>query len=208
MRMTQIPPTPPPLTPDAASNVRRINCRSDFILELTFRGGTLPACAWEIELSTPGTEMYNIYRAGFDGKHYRRCTPLSETRVLLFVDNHHLRPGTLRYELKVHLAAEKFPDGELRIVRPAGGDIILWDGPSDDCCVSAEITAVNPLVEEYESYLHFPTIGKDLHLYIDTDAGKIYRWNTSKRRYECIGSDYNDIDLIDSGNAWGLKNRE
>lgn len=208
MRMTRILPTPPHLTPEAESDVRRINYRSDFALELAFRGGTIPACAWEIELSTPGTEMYNIYRAGFDGRHYRRCTPLSETRVLLFVDNHRLRPGPLRYELKMHIAAEKFPDGDLCIVCPAGGGIILWDGPSDDCSVSAEITAVNALVEEYESYLHFPTIGKELHLYIDTDAGKTYRWNAEKLHYECIGSDYNDIDLIDSGNAWGLKNRE
>lgn len=72
----------------------------------------------------------------------------------------------------------------------------------------AEITAVYAPIEEYESYLHFPTIGKESHLYIDTDAGKTYRWNAEELRYECIGSDYNDIDLIDSGNAWGLKNRE
>lgn len=199
---------PPQLPQEAESDVRRINYRSDFALELAFRGGRIPADPWEIALSTPGTEMYNAYTAGFDGKHYHRCVPLSETRVLLFVDNHRLRPGPLRYELKVHIAAEKFPDGELRVVRPASGEIILWDGPSDDCRVSAEITAVNSQIEEYESYLHFPAVGKELHLYIDTDAGKVYRWNAGKLCYECIGSNYNDIDLIDSGNAWGLKNRD
>lgn len=65
---------------------------------------------------------------------------------------------------------------------------------------------VVPVVCEYDGYLKFPTVGKQGMIYVDTNENKAYRWSVKMLRYECIGTDYNDVTIIDSGTAWGLKN--
>lgn len=48
-----------------------------------------------------------------------------------------------------------------------------------------------------ESYLQFPTIGDSECLYVDTIANKCYRWDDANLKYFLIGSDYNEIEIID-----------
>jgi hypothetical protein len=38
-------------------------------------------------------------------------------------------------------------------------------------------------------------------LYVATDENKIYRWDSTDSIYRVVGSDYNDIKLIDCGGA-------
>ena len=47
------------------------------------------------------------------------------------------------------------------------------------------------------SYLDFPAVGEDNHLYIDTSENKIYRYKSSVLHYVIVGSDYNEIEIID-----------
>ena len=53
----------------------------------------------------------------------------------------------------------------------------------------------------YDGIVNFPTVGKDGFIYIDRLANKIYRWDDDNLKYYCVGSDYNEIDLIDCGNS-------
>lgn len=47
-----------------------------------------------------------------------------------------------------------------------------------------------------DSFLSFPVVGQDSAVYIDKTAGKIYRWDSSSLKYYGVGSDYNQINLI------------
>lgn len=193
---------------ESENAIHRINYESDFALELVFQGGRMPVHPWMIELSTPDTEAYNIYRdVFFDGIEFHNCKVIDDNTILAFVDHHHLSPGLLQFKLKTYIPSKCFPDGKLDLVIPGGFSVELWRGPSDDSVISGEITVVSAQIEEYDSFQDFPDPGKAGHLYIDREANKIYRWNATLERYLCIGSDYNDIEVIDGGNAFGLKNR-
>ena len=52
-----------------------------------------------------------------------------------------------------------------------------------------------------ESYLNFPPVGKPNQMYIDITENAIYRWDDEETKYFCIGRDYNNIQLINGGNA-------
>jgi hypothetical protein len=53
------------------------------------------------------------------------------------------------------------------------------------------------------SYLEFPTIGNSDNLYIDTTSRVIYRWDSVDLKYYKDTQDFNDISLINGGNANG-----
>lgn len=193
---------------NSTTSICRINYESDFALELVFQGGRVPIHPWMIELFTPNTDAYNIYQeVFFDGIEFHNCKVIDDNTILVFVDHHHLSPGLLQFKLKTYVPSKYFPDGKFDLVIPGGISVELWRGPSDDSVISGEITAVSAQIEEYDSFESFPDPGKAGHLYIDREANKIYRWDTALERYLCVGSDYNDIEVIDGGNAFGLKNR-
>jgi len=54
-----------------------------------------------------------------------------------------------------------------------------------------------------ETVYEFPNIGLEGRVYIDTTHNKIYRWDDIDKKYYCVGSDYNDIKVIDGGDASG-----
>lgn len=53
------------------------------------------------------------------------------------------------------------------------------------------------LIIEKETFLQFPTIGNSNAIYIDITENKIYRFSETELKYYVVGSDYNDIELID-----------
>lgn len=57
--------------------------------------------------------------------------------------------------------------------------------------------AVNEIIVRAESYLKFPTIGNIYSVYIDTTENKAYRWDDKSLKYFVIGSDYDNIEIID-----------
>ena len=48
----------------------------------------------------------------------------------------------------------------------------------------------------FNSRFEFPSIGKKDMLYIATDENKLYFFNEDSLTYYCIGSDYNEIEVI------------
>lgn len=46
------------------------------------------------------------------------------------------------------------------------------------------------------AFSQFPTTGDDNTIYIDTTEHKIYSWSLTARKYSVVGSDYNDITVI------------
>lgn len=58
-----------------------------------------------------------------------------------------------------------------------------------------EASTAECVVQE-DSFLKFPTIGSESTIYIDTTQNKTYRWDDATLKYYIIGSDYNDIEVI------------
>ena len=51
-------------------------------------------------------------------------------------------------------------------------------------------------IVQKDSFLDFPVLGQDSAVYIDKTAGKIYRWDSSGLKYYVVGSDYDQIKII------------
>ncbi len=49
---------------------------------------------------------------------------------------------------------------------------------------------------EFKSRFEFPNIGKDNMIYVAKDEHKMYMFNSDTLNYEVIGSDYNEIEII------------
>lgn len=60
---------------------------------------------------------------------------------------------------------------------------------------------VSEIITYYDSIYNFPNVGNSNYIYIDKSANKTYRWDDNEIKYYCIGSDYNEIDMIDGGNS-------
>lgn len=62
--------------------------------------------------------------------------------------------------------------------------------------ISKEIENSKDTVQEYISFLQFPTIGKSQTIYIDKTSNISYRWDDTNLKYYRL-DDYTEIDLID-----------
>ena len=49
---------------------------------------------------------------------------------------------------------------------------------------------------EFKNHYEFPSIGDVNILYVAIDENRIYRYDDSTHTYECVSSDYNEIDSI------------
>lgn len=122
-------------------SARHINVESDFELTLIFSNGPIPSHPWKIDIYTSSTEAYNIYTAGFDGEKYNKCIPIDDTTIIVWINDHRLRSGELIFKVKEALPNDIFPDHRMDIVTPGNMPIVLWDGPSDEFELPAEIKA-------------------------------------------------------------------
>ena len=57
------------------------------------------------------------------------------------------------------------------------------------------------LIVQVTSYASLPAVGSESCLYVVKNKNKTYRWDDTDNKYYCVGSDYNDIDIIDGGTA-------
>lgn len=60
---------------------------------------------------------------------------------------------------------------------------------------------VSDCILEFNTYLVFPNIGVTHTIYVDLNANKLYRWDENNLTYYIVGSDYNDIDIINGGTS-------
>lgn len=49
---------------------------------------------------------------------------------------------------------------------------------------------------EFNNRYEFPSIGKENMIYVARDENKTYRFDEDSLTYYCIGSDYNEIEVI------------
>ncbi len=56
--------------------------------------------------------------------------------------------------------------------------------------------ANTPELHFANDYLEFPAVGEDAHLYVDLGSNKIYVYSEELLRYVVVGSDYNEIQVI------------
>lgn len=59
---------------------------------------------------------------------------------------------------------------------------------------------------EAETYADFPAVGNTHTIYKASNEKKLYQWNATAQSYETLtpeGADYNDIKIINGGNANG-----
>lgn len=54
------------------------------------------------------------------------------------------------------------------------------------------------IVNRYANLALFPAIGEHNAIYIDESKNKTYMWNNDQMIYICIGSDYEEIKIIDA----------
>lgn len=108
----------------------------------------------------------------------------------------------------------EFPEtGKEFVLYIAEDNIYRWDNTSSsykkmtvsDADLSLKIQEVKDYVDEKVESLHytadthlsFPLTGDSKTIYIATNENKTYRWDDTDLKYYCIGSNYNDIDVID-----------
>lgn len=65
--------------------------------------------------------------------------------------------------------------------------------------LTLEQLGISKIIFDYSNQL--PSIGDSKCLYIATKENKIYIWDKDKGKYNIIGSDYNEIDIINGGGA-------
>ena len=53
----------------------------------------------------------------------------------------------------------------------------------------------------YASLAAFPKQGNNDMLYLDETTNRFYRWDAPAQNYRTVSPDYNDIKIIDGGNA-------
>ena len=79
------------------------------------------------------------------------------------------------------------------------GGYSVSGGISDSQNISGNVDkAENIYVKEIEfnNRYEFPSIGKPNIIYVAKDEHKIYMFNANTLTYEVIGSDYNEIEII------------
>lgn len=59
----------------------------------------------------------------------------------------------------------------------------------------------NGKVMTYQNHFIFPGIGKENIIYIDQDNNSVYRWDDENVKYYRVGSNYEDIQFINGGDA-------
>lgn len=81
----------------------------------------------------------------------------------------------------------------------SAGGYSVSGGISDSQNISGNVDkAENIYVKEIEfnNRYEFPSIGKENMIYVARDEHKMYIFNTATLAYEVVGSNYNEIEII------------
>ena len=70
-----------------------------------------------------------------------------------------------------------------------------------ECLKEYTDAKTSELILRYQSIHEFPNIGDESKLYISTSTNSLYRWDDTSIKYYCIGSDYNNIEVINGGSS-------
>ena len=70
-----------------------------------------------------------------------------------------------------------------------------------ECLKEYTDAKTSELILRYQSIHEFPNIGDESKLYISTSTNSLYRWDDTSIKYYCMGSDYNNIEVINGGSS-------
>lgn len=112
-------------------------------------------------------------------------------------ENAHIGLNVLTDPIKL-TARNVFPSPEhewqgrqLRLKQPDGS----W-GQWVDLSAEGQLPDV---IIEHDTIFNFPSQGQRNTIYVELSKNKIYRWDDNKLKYYIIGSDYNEIEIINGG---------
>lgn len=63
-----------------------------------------------------------------------------------------------------------------------------------------------PCVLRFLSLSAFPSLGSEKFLYVTADTAKSYIWASDILQYICVGSNYEDINIVNGGDSSGEYN--
>lgn len=68
---------------------------------------------------------------------------------------------------------------------------------------TGNVIKTNPNVNSYETRYQLPNVGREDAIYIIKSENKTLRWDTATNKYYVVGSDYDDINIINGGRIDG-----
>lgn len=91
--------------------------------------------------------------------------------------------------------------------KPEIGGVVLIGDKTPEQLGLASKDAVQGKIgrHDYETHLEFPVVPEEewrADFFVATKENEIYRWDDTDKKYFCIGSDYNSIQIINGGNAF------
>ncbi len=100
---------------------------------------------------------------------------------------------------------DKHGDCSVRVqtYKPIIGSYVGKDNDATETIVnnSARTIEIKLKSHNYASKYEFPNQGNEAVIYIDITENKSYRWSKAELKYYCVGSDYDDVKIINGGNA-------
>lgn len=113
-----------------------------------------------------------------------------------------IRQGGLGTDDGTHLAHRLCFDFLTRIGIDGKDGTTPHIGPDGNWWIGAVNTRVSSKAcRSFSSQAEFPASGLEDTLYLDTQQNKLYRWDAGKHAYRVIGKHFDQIAIIDGGNA-------
>lgn len=132
----------------------------------------------------------------------------------------------ITYNAPAVVTKQKNPDMQLSFEKIIESDTLVWQtnifNTTFDITIDVTTSIVNEypdvlkdlnekidnVVRQYENKNYFPNVGKVNAVYIDSENNKTYRYDTDTNTYYVVGSDYEDIKIINCNggkNQWQIK---
>lgn len=92
-------------------------------------------------------------------------------------------------------------DNKLEVANIIAGTNITLSTLNNDITISSTGSSNNMLIKRYDTKLDLPVVGDESFLYMITDEFASYIWSDTTNLYYCVGRDFNEINIINGGNA-------
>lgn len=77
--------------------------------------------------------------------------------------------------------------------------LVLYDSEIKKFFKQLLSSSLTPSVINKTSSAVFPKTGSESCLYVDMSENKVYRWDNELKTYIVVGSNYDDMNIIDGG---------
>lgn len=77
--------------------------------------------------------------------------------------------------------------------------LVLYDSEIKKFFKQLLSSSLTPSVINKTSSTAFPETGNESCLYVDTSENKVYRWDNESKTYIVVGTNYDNMNIIDGG---------